>query len=501
MRKVLNKGEPKKSEKKDDSVKIGFDTVNEVVLIAAVVSDEKARKRYLQTPPDYFRGSGHATMWAALQELYRRGLEYSPDTLKELVGEDLDVKALDEIVRARPEAPPNLSLHMERLRWHKARYDAATGPVNAFLEVFRDTSSDPELVKQRARQLAESFAGHGDLRYLRDSQALVREHSLELRARREGRATFGYGLPGLDFYGEGDHEIRDGKSISLKGHPRMIPGARPGEFTVVGGRSGSGKTTTIARMVLNMISPPEGIQPRKVMWGSWEQGDGESLELIAAMSLGMSLTEVRTGRITEDEEKELLAEMDRLGGRVRLFKLPFGQDYSNEKKYNRENLNLIHQYVAESSCDVFVCDLFHMSLEQTAPDDVTRALTKVREIVNATKTHGILVHQLKKSLELNDDPRPTRESFSGTGSWIDSADTVIATHRPGLYSGDDNTIELHVLKQRKGPFPFCVQFDWIGEFGIIETGRTLDIGKPNERSADDEFLDVQPTRQRNRRRY
>jgi archaellum biogenesis ATPase FlaH len=501
MRRVV-KGE-KKPEKKDDSVKIGFDTVNEVVLIAAVVSDEKARKRYLQTPPDYFRGSGHATMWAGLQELYRRGLEYSPDTLKELVGDDLDVKALDEIVRARPEAPPNLSLHVDRLRWHKARYDAATGPVTAFLEVFRDTSSDPELVKQKARQLAECFAGQGDLRYLRDSQALVKEHAIELTTRRLGRATYRYGIKGLDLYGEGETKVENGKSISLAGHPRMIPGTAPGELTVVVGRSGNGKTTGLARMVLSMVQPPVGVEARRVMWGSWEQGERESLEMIAAMSLGLSLTHVRTGYYSEDEQKEILDEMDRLGGRVRMFALPFGQDTSDERKYNNQNLNLIHQYVAESNCHVFVCDLFHMSLEQTNPDDVTRALYKMKAICKATKTHGFLVHQLRKDVELNSDPRPTRESISGVGSWIDVADTVLAFHRPGLYSGQDDTIEIHCLKQRKGPWPFVIQCDWEGEYGIIANGRIFDIGKPNERSAVDEFLDdqSQPRQRRGRRRY
>lgn len=509
--KKFRRKKPSREERreKEQVVKITFDTGNEVVVIAAVIADERARRRYINTPPDYFRGKGHAEMWSALQEIYRRGLEYSPEAVREIAGESVDVSLLDEYTRSRPEAPPNLAFHVEQLRWHKARFDAATGSVSEFLELFRDTTADPDRVKAAARKIYQTFQGTGDLRYLRDSHSVVVEHERELQSRMEGRALYPYGIEGLDFYGPDDYRDvkRDGKTerVPLSGRARMIPGCAPGDITVVAGRSGSGKTTGLASMILSMIDPKSDRRPRKVLWGSWEQGDGDSLELLACLSLGLSRTDIMSGQYGPEHKRELLDEMERLGTRIRFFKLPFGKDSDEKRRYNRENLNLIHQYVAESGCDVGVFDLFHMSLEDRDVDAVTGALYRMKGVADDTRAHLFLVHQIKKVVETLEDPRPTRESLSGTGSWIDVADTVLAPHRPGIYSGDDDKVQWGVLKQRNGPWPMWIECDWDGEFGTMTGGRTLLLPKQGEKSAIDSWMgdaeDARQSRGRKRNRW
>lgn len=483
MRRKTQKEQDADKEKSQETLKISFDTVNEVVLIAAVIADKTARKKYTEIPADYFRGAGHAVMWAGLQELFRRGLEYSPATLREIVGDELDIKALEEIVQNHPQTPPNLAMHVDRLRWHKARYDAVTGPVAQFLESLRDTTTDSELVKSLARKVAQAFNGHGDLRYLRDPQALIREKSRELDERMAGRAIWSCGLPDFDVF--------------EPGRARLIPGLKPGDFSVFAGRSGNGKTTVLARMILGMVQQEK---PRRVLWGSWEQGDADSLELLALMSLGMSLTDIRQGRISHQDKQDILDEMDRLSTYVRMFDLPFGAYRSDEKKYNDKNLNTLHQYVAESGCDVAVFDLFHMAMEDTRPDVLNKALTAVRYIAKDTKSHPILVHQIRKDMETQGDPRPTRESISGGSGWVDAPDNVFAVFRPGLYSGDDDSLDLGVIKQREGVWPAWTRFRWEGEYGLIEDGRTLNLPKSHERSDIDEFMESEVRQQKGRKR-
>lgn len=242
-------------------------------------------------------------------------------------------------------------------------------------------------------------------------------------------------------------------------------------------------------MVLNMIDPLDSKRTRRrVLWGAWEQGGGVSLELIACMRLGLSRTAMRTGAFNRQDRDDLLAEMDRLGAYLRIFDLPFGRESDEKRKYNRENMNLLHQYVAESGCDVVVLDLFHMSLEDRDVDAVTSALYRAKGIAKETNTHVFLVHQLRKDVESREDNRPTRESLSGSGAWVDAADNVLAFHRPGLYAGSDDKIEVHVLKQRHGPWPLAVEFDWDGEYGSIENGRTLVLAKSGEATSMDNFL-------------
>lgn len=482
----------------EEAVKIQFDPVNEAVLIAAVVADERARKLYLESiPGDYFTGDGHEAMWETLRDLFSRGLEYSVEAVRSLAGEKFDCNVLDEYVRARPHAPPNIKHHAELVRWHRARRDALKGPVTEFLDLFKDPSSEPARVSALAVRVKEAFSGHGDTRHLLNSKQLVEEHALELDRRMRGEALFPYGLPGLDRFGPEDYEERDGQRVELDGKHRIIPGAEPGGITVVVGRSGSGKSTGLANIILSMAN--EG---RRVMWGAWEQGHANALELAACLQLEMSRPAIRTGRFNKADRDELLAEMERIGRYVQMLRIPFNRNASSDRKYNRDNLNILNQYVAESGCDVAVFDLFHMSLEQSDPDEVTRALYRMGDIAKENRAHVVLVHQLRKDLEVSGDPRPTRESISGVGSWIDVADTCLAFHRPGVYGGTDDKIEVHVLKQRDGAWPLAVEFDWDGQYGSITNGRTLVVAKPGERTAMDDFLgDAKPAgRKSNRRR-
>ncbi len=494
---------------KGEVVKVPIDTTSEAVLLGAVVNDPELRRQYLPLPPEFFFGSGHAAMWRALRELFRLGHEYSSSAVL-LVDAEVEVETLESYVRTYREKPPNVRLHVERVRWNRAKKEAADGSVARFIEAFRDAASSPTKVKQAADALAASFSGHGDMRYLRSSHEIVVEHAKELRARRAGERVYRYGLPGLDLFGPNDfREVKEDYSDgthrmvrqSLDGKPRMVPGPRPGDLTIVTGVSGGGKTTAMTRMILNMIYEQP---PRRVLWGAWEQQDGPSLELLASFSLGLSRTHIMTGHFSDQDERDLLEAMEHLGSRVRFFDLPFGRDPDQERRYNRENLNVIHQHLAESGCDVFVMDLFTDALEETDPQEEAKALVRIKQMAIDCRCHIFLLHWLRhKGLAEREDKRPTADLMTGSGAYLGKSDNVLAFHRPGLYSGADDRLECHVLKQRNGPYPLAIEFDWDGEYGEILNGRTLELAKPGDRGGMDDFLGdaKSPPRQGRRKRY
>jgi len=43
-------------------------------------------------------------------------------------------------------------------------------------------------------------------------------------------------------------------------------------------------------------------------------------------------------------------------------------------------------------------------------------------------------------------------------------------------------LEVDVLKQRRGPWPLAVEFDWDGERGLITGGRPIPYEQPGESS-------------------
>ena len=488
--------EKRKRRDQPESVKIPVDTVNEVVMIAAAAvllgSDREAAGKLLRTPADSMFGAGHSEMWVVLQELHRRGLAYDPATVRQLSGGAVDTDVIDQYLQARPEPPPNLAHHVERVKWDRARVECVQGPLLAFIESLKDSQADPTKVRALAKQLGSSFQNFGDKRYLRDPQALAREQAMVLTERREGRAIYPYGIPALDLYGDGDFVLRsNGREESVAGEPRMIPGTFPGGVTTITGSSGGGKTTMVARMVLAQYEAR-----RKTLYGAWEQGSGMTLELLATLSLGWSRTDVSIGRYTAEDQQVLLDEMERIGEFVRFFELPFGRK-RGEKQLNDESLDTIQEHIADAGCDVFVADLLHLAITEHGYGQEDDALYRMKAIGIEQRCHTLQVQQLniKKSSEGGVADRPTLEAVRGTGAWVAVSDTMIGSYIPALSKQVANDrIELIILKQRFGIYPQVVECEFDPEFGYIGAGKTVPYIRPGEQDDASDLLGQSLTR-------
>lgn len=474
-------------------LKIPHDPVNEQVIIAAACVSAKERHRLLlRFSPDSFFAKGHPAIWKLLAEIDSRGLTFDPATVRQLSGGDVDEAYLEQLIEQRPAVPPNLEHHIAALEWDKVRIESVRGPIASLLEALRDPTSDPDSVSSIGRQVATAFSVRS-LRYLRDSDELVRSQTEAIRKRQAGLACYPYGIEGFDKYD-------DDAAGELQGQWRMIPGTAPAMTTVITGLSGTGKTTLTTQIAISFANAK-----RRTLYGAWEQGSGMTLELMAIQSLGYSRKAFMTGAVTNDEIDQVHDEMDRLAEWTRFFEIPFGR-VPKEKRgmMNDKNLDLIHAYIAESGCSIFIADLFRRALREMDPDEEEVALYRMQAITQETKTHSILIHQQRlKDIEQRKDTRPTREGLKGSGAWIEMPDTIIGTHRPGLWKAvDDNIVELVVLKQRHGPWPLAVECDWDPDRGTIVNGRTIEYARPGQQTEVDSFLDeaVTPKRGRGRRR-
>lgn len=450
--------------KLQQALKIPHDAMNEQILLAAAIVDDAARGELSRIAADNFFGDGHPEAWAAMLECVRRKLKPTPATLRQLAGGAVNERYLEQLVSLRPAAPPNLRHHVAALEWDRARAESVRGPIKELLRTLQDPSTDPERVRALARAVEGSFRGHGRrLKYLHDPAQLVRDQMKEVRARRRRRACYPYGIEGLDM---GDNGVW-----------RMVPGSAPGQVTVVTGVPGSGKSTTVARMVLAWV-----VAQRRVLYAAWEMQGGLTLELLATMSLGWSRYDVTTGNLTDEQEDRLEAEMARLSAWVRFWKLPWGRE-PGKKWTNDSALDDVHGHVADSGCEVGVFDLFKRCLRSTRPDEEESALIRAQTIADETRTHFVLVQQQRmKDIEQRPDKRPTREGIKGSGAWTEVADTIIGVHRPALWKNiDDDVLELDVLKQRYGRWPIAVEFEWDGERGSLTNGTEVDYDPPGAR--------------------
>lgn len=458
------------------------DVRNEQVVISAAIAGgpraDAFRREATRHPPDAFLTPEHATIWQAIREAEHRKLAPDPATLARLSGGEADVSYLAELMVARPDVPDDstLAFALEQLVWDRQKHVAVTGPIDALLQSIQK-GEGAERVRGLSRQVSACFDGWGDRKYLHDPEVLVAEQVADVRQRMSGRAVYPYGLAGLDFF-----EPEQGEAAKR----RLIPGAAPGQVTVVTGTPGSGKSTACARLMLGLAR-----QRRKVLCGAWEMTGGTTLELMACLSLGWSRADLTLGNLAEEQLAELAERMTQLAKWVRFLANPFRRG-SGGKPSNERNLDAIHGYLADSGCTVFVADLWKRALVDARPEDEEEALYRQQAMCEELGIHAILVQQQRlKDIELRPDKRPTREGIKGSGAWTEVADTILGIHRPALWKAiSDNVLEIDVLKQRHGKWPLAVEFDWDPERGMIAGGRTVEYEMSSGRDPSSNPIDT-----------
>jgi replicative DNA helicase len=440
------------------------DTANEQVVLAAALVDDTARKRLVKKlRADHFFLPEHQAAWEALRELDRRKLKFDLATIQRMSGDRVDVRYLTQLTEVRGDtAPDNLDWHVEMLEWDRARLTAARGPVASLLEALRDPKEEPARVRAIARQVAQAFDGHGTSA-IHEPRQLIAEQVAEVRKRAEGKAVFPYGVEGLDAYSSGRR--------------RLVPGAAPGQVTVISGMSGSGKSTFAANVTLGLAR-----QKRRVCYGAWEMGGGMTLELLACISLGWSRSELIEGvNMTNERIVELEERMHAISKRVTFMRSPFRRN-KNDKSSNAQQLDIVQENLADSGAEVFIADLWKRCLRDASPEAEEEALYRQQAMAEEMRIHCILLQQQRlKDIEQRPDKRPTREGIKGSAAWVEVADTILGVHRPALWKDiPDDKLEVLVLKQRYGKWPVAVGFEWDADGGRIWDGHEIAYDHPGE---------------------
>lgn len=489
-RKQREKEHEERSKPREYTIDVPNDPINEQVILAAMIADDDVRAKLAKTfPPDAFYAEEHRAIASGLAELERRKLAYDPAVLARLAPE-VDIRRLEHLADARPDVPKNLDFHVDTLAWDWQRAQLTRGPLASLIDAIQNPKEDRDRVKSLCRQVGSAIDGElGSARYLRDPKEVVRQAMESIRRRMQGEAHYPYGIPHLDFYEPG---AQDSSGRDIGGQRRIRPGAAPGTINMVTAVSGSGKSTFMGHLALNL-----GRNRRRLLFGAWEEEAPVTIEFLAVLSLGWSRSRMLDGtsnRLRDDgegfeplthEELVLIEErMDAISKYVRFFDNPFQRNRrtTGRRQTNDDHLDIIQNHLEESGAEVFFADLWQRCLIDTSPDDERHALFRQLAIANEQRVHVTMAHQQRaKDIESRPDKRPTREGIIGSGAWLDVCWSIMAPHLPGKWKRvPDNTIEIHLLKQRSGAWPMCIEFDWNPEHGSIENGRTVAVDAKGE---------------------
>lgn len=449
------------------ALRVPHDTVNEEVVLVAAFLDADARRRVLrEVRPEQLYGQGYAAALIGLAEMERRNLDFSLDTLRQITAGAVDVDYLASMLDRHDAIPPNLAYHIERVHWCDQRVRTAQGPLAELNALFRDLAARPEALAAKAKQLAEELSSAQTGSHVEDPSVLCAQNRAARVARKGGVALYPYGIDGFERRADGTWRVK--------------PGAAPKQLTTLTGLSGSCKSVVAKRIALARADKYGDV----VLYGAWEEESGPVLEHLAWMSLGVDRNAVDEGRLTDEEEARLSAEEERLAMKVRFLRRP--PTSRKGKVPNRARVDWMANEVARVGAKLFVPDLFKMSLDEQDPNDEELAYRALLRLAQDTDCHVLAVHQQRgKDVEQRTDKRPTREGIKGSGGVVEASFTLIGVHRKGLWKPtEDDTLELIVLKQKNGPFPFSVEFDWDARTASITNGREVKYLPPGEDGGD-----------------
>lgn len=467
---------------------VPHDPINEQVVIAAtIVSTPEVRNKLLtRLAIDHFYLEEHRAIWSALIDMKNRKLGFDIATIQRICGDRVRVSYVLELQENRPDVPENLEYHVDALQWDRKRTTAAKGPIASLLEALRNPQEAPERVRALAKHVAIAFEGHSEKQYIYDPTALVTETMATIRKRIGGHAVYSYGIPGLDYFGA---------ELDGTRQRRMIPGAAPGQTTLVTGVTGSGKSTFTAHLMLGQMR-----LKRRVLCGAWEVLAPMTLETLAVIDLGWSRSDLldpagalaRGNPLTPELLVTLEEKMHEISKWVHFVKNPFrrrGGTKRDRFNPNDANLDIVESIISDDGCEVFVADLWARCLASRSPEDEEEALFRYQAMLEEMQVHSVLVHQQRhKDIEMRRDKRPTRDGAKGSGAYVEVADTMIGTHRPAQWKDiEDDTFEAFILKQRFGKWPLGVAFDWNGELGSITGGRSIAYDQPGESYAGEDI--------------
>ena len=126
----------------------------------------------------------------------------------------------------------------------------------------------------------------------------------------------------------------------------------------------------------------------------------------------------------------------------------------------------------------YVFDVFGKCLRDRSEAAVTQALIRIREgIAKRYGVHVHLVHHLNRS---GVEGPPSLEHIKNAGSFEEDLDLIFGVDRPKMRSGAarrrnmTDSLDLYCLKQRRGPFPFCVRFGFDGSRYLLSDDMLVD---------------------------
>jgi len=222
----------------------------------------------------------------------------------------------------------------------------------------------------------------------------------------------------------------------------------PGELTVIGARSGTGKTAIGMQIVYNVLCQLESSgRPGKVCVFSAEM-DGETLMLREACSLEkISLWDVQTGKTTKEEDERLNKRLESIDDDRTLI----DESSAPTLEHMLNQLEIVREEYGKIAFILFDYTELSGEFERVESQRIAKISRGLKAIAKKYACPVLTLSQLNREIEGRSDKTPTMRDLMHGGER--EPDRIMIMVRPWLYDKTEHRelVYAHIVKNRNGP--------------------------------------------------
>jgi len=385
---------------------------------------------------DNFYTPTHTRIFEAIFELFERGEPIDILTVtkklkdKNLLTEVGGSAYLTDLINSVPTAT-HISYYAKLVKQKKLLRDLIGASAEINERVF-DTSEDPEDLLDEVEQKIFAISQKSrpqNFVPIKDELKAAYERIEKLHQGERGLRGVSTGFDELDNY---------------------LSGLQRSDLIILGARPSLGKTALcldIARNAAIKTKTPVGIF-------SLEMSKDQVIDRLIAAEAQVALWKLRTGRLTEDIEFEMIQEaLDRLS------QAPIFIDDTPSANIIQVR-SMVRRLQAEHGLGLLVVDYIQLIQPRTNTNNMVQAMTEVsrglKSLARELEVPILAAAQLSRAVEQREIKIPRLADLRESGSIEQEADVVLFIYRkdrdkfePSLE--DQNTAEIIIAKHRNGP--------------------------------------------------
>jgi len=228
----------------------------------------------------------------------------------------------------------------------------------------------------------------------------------------------------------------------------LITGFYPGEFIILAGRPGMGKSGLATGMALNMAKSGTA-----VFFSSLEMAERNLIERAICSLACVDMTKIQSGDVSEDD----WIEIDRQALALTEHDIIISKIASTPEQL----AGLIHRLKQTHNIGIVFVDYLQLMTaggkSESRQQEITEISRKLKSIALREDISIVALSQLNRQVDAREDHKPRMSDLRESGSLEQDADLVIFVYREDYYNQNkqgfklDGVAEILVRKNRRGP--------------------------------------------------